>query len=65
MGDGLDELDLAGMLSALKMPGMGGELIARVQRERLDLPVIVVTAFSAIRPAATRSGASMCGRRRP
>ncbi len=57
----LRDPDLAVVLSDLKMPGMGGgELIARVQRERPDVPVIVVTAFGSIRSAVEclQAGAS-------
>jgi two-component system, NtrC family, response regulator AtoC len=48
----LSDPDLAVILTDLKMPGMGGEeFIARCQRERSDVPVIVVTAFGSIRSA--------------
>jgi len=57
----LRDPDLAVVLSDLKMPGMGGEeFIARSQRERPDVPVIVVTAFGSIRSAieCIQAGAS-------
>jgi two-component system response regulator AtoC len=62
--DGLAMLrdpDLAVVLSDLKMPGMGGEeFIGRCQRDRPDVPVIVVTAFGSIRSAieCIQAGAS-------
>ncbi|MEJ2407208.1 MAG: sigma-54 dependent transcriptional regulator [Candidatus Thiodiazotropha sp.] len=59
--DMLRDPDLAVVLSDLKMPGMGGEeFIARCQRERPDVPVIVVTAFGSIRSAieCIQAGAS-------
>jgi len=57
----LRDPDLAVVLSDLKMPGMSGEeFIARCQRERSDVPVIVVTAFGSIRSAiqCIQAGAS-------
>jgi two-component system response regulator AtoC len=57
----LRDPDLAVVLSDLKMPGMSGEeFIARCQRERPDVPVIVVTAFGSIRSAieCIQAGAS-------
>jgi two-component system response regulator AtoC len=57
----LRDPDLAVVLSDLKMPGMGGEaFIARCQRERPDVPVIVATAFGSIRSAieCIQAGAS-------
>lgn len=57
----LRDPDLAVVLSDLNMPGMSGEdFIARCQRERPDVPVIVVTAFGSIRSAiqCIQAGAS-------
>jgi len=57
----LRDPDLAVVLSDLKMPDIGGEeFIARCQRERPELPVIVVTAFGSIRSAieCIQAGAS-------
>jgi two-component system response regulator AtoC len=57
----LRDPDLAVVLSDLKMPGMGGEeFIARCQKERPEVPVIVVTAFGSIRSAieCIQAGAS-------
>jgi len=57
----LRDPDLAVVLSDLKMPGMSGEeFIANCQRERPDVPVIVVTAFGSIRSAieCIQAGAS-------
>ncbi len=57
----LRDPDLAVILSDLKMPGMGGEeFISRCQRERPDIPVIVVTAYGSIRSAieCVQAGAS-------
>jgi len=57
----LRDPDLAVVLSDLKMPGMGGEeFIAHCQKERPDVPVIVVTAFGSIRSAieCIQAGAS-------
>jgi len=57
----LRDPDLAVVLSDLNMPGMSGEeFIAHCQRERPDVPVIVVTAFGSIRSAieCIQAGAS-------
>ena len=57
----LRDPDLAVVLSDLNMPGMSGEeFIARCQKERPDVPVIVVTAFGSIRSAiqCIQAGAS-------
>jgi len=57
----LRDPDLAVVLCDLKMPGMSGEaFIARSQRERPDVPLIVVTAFGSIRSAieCIQAGAS-------
>jgi two-component system, NtrC family, response regulator AtoC len=57
----LRDPDLEVVLSDLNMPGMSGEeFIARCQRERPDVPVIVVTAFGSIRSAieCIQAGAS-------
>jgi DNA-binding NtrC family response regulator len=53
--------DLDVVLTDLKMPGMGGEaFIARLRRERPEVPVIVVTAHGTIRSAvqSIRDGAA-------
>ncbi|EXJ16564.1 sigma-54-dependent transcriptional regulator [Imhoffiella purpurea] len=57
----LRDPDLAVVLSDLKMPGLsGGELIARIQQERPEVPVIVITAYGSIRSAVEciQAGAS-------
>ncbi|MGD8927275.1 MAG: sigma-54 dependent transcriptional regulator [Thioalkalispiraceae bacterium] len=59
--DMLRDPDLDVVLSDLKMPGMSGEeFIARCQRMRADVPVIVVTAYGSIRSAieCIQAGAS-------
>jgi DNA-binding NtrC family response regulator len=59
--DMLRDPDLDVVLSDLKMPGMSGEeFIARCQRIRADVPVIVVTAYGSIRSAieCIQAGAS-------